>query len=365
MRRAVAPMSDTAASPPVPLVLERVPCPLCGSEQSDVLVRTTDHPGGFAELFTIERCRGCGHGFMNPRPTRDSIADCYPATYGPHQALPAAPGRVVATEAAADSGTRCGRPWILRCLPLGRIPGLRSFYHWLMEDHSQLVPHPMIRDNGSGGSAIAPPSALELGCATGSYLLRLQQAGWTVVGVEPSPGASAMARAAGLTVHTGTLDDFDPGDRQFDLAAAWMVLEHVPDPRATLRTLHRLLKPSGQLLLSIPNASCWETLCFGRYWYGWEPPRHLQHFSVRSVRRLLTECGFDSIVVQHQRNVSYIPGSLGLLIISFVPGSRMGRWLLRYPGTPTTFGKLLTAPLAHLLSWLQQGGRLTISAERR
>jgi len=142
------------------------------------------------------------------------------------------------------------------------------------------------------------------------------------------------------------------------------VIEHVPDARETLGRLHSLLIPGGTLLFSIPNAGCWESWFFGKYWYVWELPRHLHHFTPSSIRKLLEECGFTNVRIIHQRNLSNVVGSLALSILARWPECRFGRWLLRYPDRPTTATKLLLAPFAHGLAWIRQGGRLTISACR-
>jgi SAM-dependent methyltransferase len=142
------------------------------------------------------------------------------------------------------------------------------------------------------------------------------------------------------------------------------VIEHVPDAKETLRRLHSLLKPGATLLFSIPNAGCWEPWFFGRNWYVWELPRHLHYFTPTSIRKLLQECGFTDITIIHQRNLSNVVGSVALSILARRPESRLGRWLLEYPDRPTMATKLFLAPFAHILAWLHQGGRLTISARR-
>ena len=57
-------------------------------------------------------------------------------------------------------------------------------------------------------------------------------------GVEPGAAAAEEARGSGLNVHHGVLDSLDYERESFDLVAAWMVLEHVPDPRTTLTQMH-------------------------------------------------------------------------------------------------------------------------------
>jgi len=363
---------DAASSLTLPL--ERINCPLCGSSESSVVLTAKDNLCGIPGKFTVERCHACGHRFMNPRPVLESLAACYPQQYGPHQSAP----RVAADPAGTSESVReksgqatvTGRPLFLRILPLRYVPGLKRFYHSLIDDLSQPLPNATILTGDATSSAsievhsVERPRALELGCATGQYLQRLQDAGWSATGIEPGQRPASIATQAGLDVHCGTLDASRLQSEQFQLAAAWMVIEHVPDAKETLRQLHTLLKPGGTLLFSIPNAGCWEAWFFGRYWYVWELPRHLHHFTPSSVRKLLKECGFTDITIIHQRNLSNVVGSVALAVLARWPECRFGRWLLRYPDRPTFAIKLFLAPFAHILAWMRQGGRLTISARR-
>ena len=263
-----------------------------------------------------------------------------------------------------------GRPRYLRILPLRYIPGLKRFYKWLIDDCSQPVPKAslLFPPNTVGRDIttekLPRPRALEIGCATGNYLVRLQQAGWDATGIEPGVRPASIARDRGLDVYCGMLKTCQLEAASFDMAAAWMVIEHVQDPRDTLQRIHALLKPGGVLLFSIPNAGCWEAKFFGSCWNAWDLPRHLHHFTPESVRSLLLQSGFSDIAIMHQRNLSYALGSLGLVLLARWPESKLGRWLLHYPDNPTVAAKLVLAPMAHMLACLRQGGRLTISARR-
>jgi SAM-dependent methyltransferase len=335
------------------LRLEQIPCPLCGSDATIRVATGVDNLSGIPGEFHIDRCRNCNHRFMNPRPILSDLSACYPETYGPHRPNP--DGLPADSNVVAQSESATRKPWYLRYLPLKYIPGLKRFYDWLLDDRSQPVPAAPSEGSLEG---------LEIGCATGCYLQALQHQGWNVAGVEPGEAPAERARQAGLDVYNGVLDTYEFAPESFGLVAAWMVLEHVPDPRTTLTQMHSALEPGGQLLLSIPNAGCWEPLVFGRHWYVWELPRHLHHFAPASIRRLLAESNFEQIEIIHQRTMLNVVGSLGIWFRNRRSDSRIGTWLLSVPDEPLLWMQLLLAPLAHLLAVFRQGGRLTIRATK-
>jgi SAM-dependent methyltransferase len=354
------------------LRLERIPCPLCNSTKATIVQTSGDNLCGIPGEFSVERCDVCGHLFMNPRPVLECLAACYPDNYGPHQSIPKTTSLSGVESPLSEQGQakEQARPLILRILPLRFVPGLRKFYYWLIDDRSQPVPPtPATLTNSRGIDARQSPThnnylAVEIGCATGQYLVRLLAAGWKATGIEPGVGPATVAKNAGLDVQCGLLETCTLTPESFDLAAAWMVIEHVPDPRDTLKRIHSLLKPGGRFLFSIPNAGCWEVAFFGRNWFVLELPRHLHHFTPASIQKLLEESGFTNIEITHQRNLSNVIGSVALIILSRWPHSRIGLWLFRYPHHPTAVMKLLLAPFAHLLALMKQGGRLTITAVR-
>ena len=337
-----------------PIELEMIPCPLCGSVKAVGYVRAYDGLYGIPGEFQIVRCLDCDHRYMNPRPTHDSILHCYPVNYGPHhvevkdEVNGHGENSVAATERSAPSA------WYLSSF-VRAIPGLRSLYYWLSKDNSNLIP----TDLG------AESRAIELGCATGEFLEKLRAAGCTVEGVELVKAAAEQARSRGFCVHTGTLDSVPLKENHFDAAFAWMVIEHLPQPKETLISLCRILRRDGYLVFSVPNAGCWEPWVFGKYWSGFDLPRHLQHFTPRRLNFLLQECGFDRITVQHQRNLLNVVSSVGILLTRWFPRSSFAARVLAWHHRPTLWWQLGLAPTAMILAWLRQGGRITVVARKR
>lgn len=290
-------------------------------------------------LVRVVRCRGCGHYYQNPRPTRETIDVYYTGAYGPHAPATAPP--------AAAPAART--PWHLS-RPVRAIPGLRALYHWLSDPYSEPPPP-------------GPPGRmLEIGSGQGRYLEAMQQQGWTVEGIEPAFEPGERCRARGLVVRTGRFEDFDLPPSSYDAVVMWMVVEHLHDPIRSLQAIRELLRPSGHLLFSVPNWGCWEPWAFGRHYYILNEPTHLHHFTPRTIRRLLAQSGFEVERLYHQHNAYNIVGSLGLWFADHPVSRHLGERMLAFCEAPSLFGRLALAPLAKLAAACRQGGRMTLVA---
>jgi SAM-dependent methyltransferase len=122
--------------------------------------------------------------------------------------------------------------------------------------------------------------------------------GWSVQGVEPDPAAADTARARGLSVATGTLEDAAFPAGRFDVVTLSHVIEHLRDPLGTLRECARVLAPGGRVIVVTPNAASDGARVFGSSWMAWDPPRHLVVFTPGSLERLMGAAGLSAIEVR-------------------------------------------------------------------
>lgn len=231
--------------------LEDIACALCGGRATRLRYLKFDLP--------IAECVACGLIRATPRCPPERIAARYSREYFLHEYLPSL-GVIDGHVEESFIDARYG-PWVTlvsdRVGPKGRI--------------------------------------LEIGTGAGLFLKAFARAGWQAVGVEVNDEAARFARERlGLNVHTGYAESLDVPPASFDVVALMDVIEHVPDPGATVATAHRLLRPGGVLLMQTPNVNALSRLALGAPWAVLSPAEHLYYFSEKTMEALLRARGFAS-----------------------------------------------------------------------
>jgi len=149
---------------------------------------------------------------------------------------------------------------------------------------------------------------LDVGCNSGDLLYLFRKRGWTVAGVEPSPGPAHYARTQrSIQVWTGTIEDL-PKHEGFDLVTLTHVLEHIADPRPVLARVRRALSPGGHVLIEVPNVADPCLSLWGRHYRPLCLGDHVSFFSAKSLRTLVERCSFtvvDEASPTHARDLVY------------------------------------------------------------
>jgi 2-polyprenyl-3-methyl-5-hydroxy-6-metoxy-1,4-benzoquinol methylase len=144
----------------------------------------------------------------------------------------------------------------------------------------------------------APASLLDVGCGEGvltaDWAARL--GGGRIVGIDlddPKLRAEWERRARpNLEFRAEEATSLSFADNEFDMACAIEVLEHVPEPEATLAEMARVA--SRHLLVSVPREPLWRGLNMARGAYLRElgnTPGHVNHWSKRAFVELLSRYG--------------------------------------------------------------------------
>lgn len=263
--------------------VEEVTCNLCGSATGDLIHEGEDRLLGHPGRFRLVQCPRCGLIRQNPRPV--DMAPFYEGDYVPFRYRP--------------------RRRLLRWResPIDAVTvGTGGAYYQLLLEATP-------RRSGR---------LLDVGCATGDFLVVAHTAGWQVAGCDPSAAAVEQARkrlgaAAGNSVYVGMLEQVDFPDEAFDVVTLGHTIEHVPDPVATLREVRRVLRPDGVIIIQTPAWLSLESRLWGRYWAGFDCPRHLYVFSPRTLRGVLEQAGCR--IDRYLHHTSYYMWGISLLFL--------------------------------------------------
>lgn len=294
-------------------------CLICQSALTTHFLDARDYASG--EMFTLQRCDDCGFVFTWPQP--DDLNKYYPAYYRRYGSL------------------------------------LFTFFRFLYGRRTAS----WARAYGHAGRA------LEVGCGNGWMLDSLRQRGWQVIGTERTPASAQFARTQlKLTVVVGGLNALREGE--FDLIILQQVLEHLPDPVGTLSHCAKLLKPSGHLVVGVPNMASWQFRFSRQHWQHLDVPRHLGHFTPHSIRKALEHVGLhveriDFVSPEHDP-YGWLQSALNKfgfpqnLLLRWLSGEGRGD-LFKPTGLLMVLITVFLAPLAvllALLSWIASKGAL-------
>lgn len=173
---------------------------------------------------------------------------------------------------------------------------------------------------------------LDVGCAEGVNAGVLRARGATqIAGIELDERFAATARGRyDEVIHGSVPDDLAWPDASFDTILAYDVLEHLYDPWEATRRLARLLRPGGQLHVSLPNARAkklWLPLLL-RGSFAYEPEgimdvTHLRFFARRDAAVMLESAGLRVLRIDHpppetwKRRLAYRLGLAEFLTIQW------------------------------------------------
>jgi SAM-dependent methyltransferase len=194
-------------------------------------------------------CSDCRHFFQPVVPVEELLAYYPPAYYG-HEEQTRMPGR----------------------LPLLRLARRANSVEWRAQKGR----------------------FLDVGCGRGALLGEMKRRGWEAVGMDwNADNAQIVSQRLGIAVVAGPEGLRDLKPRSFDAVALFHVLEHEQQPLRLLAQVHALVGRNGRVVIAVPNAGSLARRLFGRYWMGYDFPRHRQVFSRKSLAEALSRSGFQ------------------------------------------------------------------------
>jgi SAM-dependent methyltransferase len=302
-------------------------CPVCGNSSSLLIFEGKDRLHNKQGVFSVNACKSCGLYYLNPHPDSIEINEYYPESYICYQT------------AVEDEPSRIRR--------LDRKYGLYKRYRQII----RRVPK--------------PGYILDIGCATGLFLNSMKLKGWKVYGIEPSPLAAQYAQQRfGLDVVQDSFESAGLDNNIFDVVTLWDVFEHVSNPLQTIQKIWDVLKPGGLLVINLPNPESWDRYMFGKYWAGWDVPRHYQLFTRKLLVEYLERAGFKVLEVQS------FTGSHGVLVlnIQFWLADWKGPEIIKknlIPIVRSIPARVVTYPFFWLISRLNKSATMTLFAQKK
>ncbi len=136
---------------------------------------------------------------------------------------------------------------------------------------------------------------LDVGAATGYFMDIARGNSFDVTGIEISSDAVNKGKEKGLNIFNGTMENFDPKGKKFDVITLLDVIEHVPDPDNLILKCKDLLNKDGIIVINTPDSGSPYARLLGKRWHLIVPPEHLYYFNRKSLISLLRKNGFNII----------------------------------------------------------------------
>jgi len=147
-------------------------------------------------------------------------------------------------------------------------------------------------------SMIRNKKVLDFGCGAGGYLRLVQSLAKDVTGIELEARVHEYWRGEfNIVPNINAVED------HFDLITAFHVIEHLPDPRAMLANLAKLLQPGGRVIIEVPNAedallTLYDCTAFQNFTY-WS--QHLFLFNSATLELLARQAGLKVVLIKHHQ----------------------------------------------------------------
>ncbi len=150
----------------------------------------------------------------------------------------------------------------------------------------------------------APDSIYEIGAGRGQFTAALRKK-WkkaaSVCGAEQSrTGVKNAYKEYGIKLECKSAENITFNEN-YDLIVMRHVLEHLNHFESVIQNIYQNgLKDGGLLFIKVPKLNSYEAKRFGRYWDGFDLPRHRTHFTDTGIKKLLSRYGFRDIKIYNE-----------------------------------------------------------------
>ena len=137
---------------------------------------------------------------------------------------------------------------------------------------------------------------LDVGSGSGYFLNFMKKKDYDVTGVEISEKAIALCKKNfGIKAHSPSEFLEEKLDTNYDIISLWHVFEHVYSYDAYFELFSKSLNDNGCLILALPNCDSQDARMNKVYWGAYDTPRHIWHFTPKTIELFAMERGFKMI----------------------------------------------------------------------
>ena len=233
---------------------EKVPCPLCGSE---------DYTAEFEKAgFSYVTCNHCGTLYANPRPTQEQLDIFY---------------------SKSDST----RFWV------------EDFFMPFAEARRHKIFIPRAKEFADEFPDFKSKRIGDIGAGFGLFLEELKKL-WpdsNLCAIEPSVDMVKICKEKGLKVVPKMFEDLSEEDGKFDFLCSFELFEHLNNPRVFFEKANAALEKEGYLLFTTLNGKGFDIQLLWEKHKNVNPPHHLNFGNPRAFKIILEETGFEIVSI--------------------------------------------------------------------
>jgi len=245
-----------------------LPCPACDNNET---VKQFEKDG-----FGYTCCNSCGTLYQSPRPPQKAFERFYEDS----------PSSNYWAETFYPQVAEARRELIFKL----RVEVITEYCR------KKHIPHKYVIDVGAG---------------YGIFLeeWRIRHPKDSVMAIEPGEILAKICRNKGIDTFETVAENTDVLAGKADLTTCFEVIEHVYSPIDFLRSLIKMTRPGGYVLISGLGVDGYDIQVLWEHSKSISPPHHINFMSVKGYKSLFTRVGFIDVDV-------FTPGKLDVEIVS-------------------------------------------------
>ncbi len=143
------------------------------------------------------------------------------------------------------------------------------------------------------GPYLSGNKVLDVGAGAGAFVRTARELNLTIEALELHRDNASRLAMEGFQVYDRPLAEAGLVADRYDLVTLWEVIEHIVDPLDLLKDIGRILKPSGLLLVLVPNADSLVSRILHEKSGTFGGHSHVSFFNVRTLTRALNQATFN------------------------------------------------------------------------